>query len=133
MCIFQYKRNVTVSQEISIIVLLVIIGSIQKAAEKLHFIENNLSKTGPEAQILVVNLSPISINFDTTLHKWLKFDPGSQQINSSQQVISRKKPLLSRTSSTAKRAKSYARGICHCIVASIRCTQCLRFLINKGK
>ena len=64
---------------------------------------------GPEAQILVVNLSPISFNFDTLLHKWLKFDPGSHQINGSQ-VIPRKKPLMSRTSSTAKRAKSYARG-----------------------
>ena len=39
MCIFQYKRNVTVSQEISIMVLLVIIGSIQKYAEKLHFLK----------------------------------------------------------------------------------------------
>lgn len=57
----------------------------------------------------MANLSPISCNFDTTIHKWLKFDPGSHQVNSPH-VISRKKPLMSRTSSTAKRTKSYARG-----------------------
>lgn len=70
----------------------------------------NFYNLGPEAQLLVVDLSPASFNFDTTLHKWLLFDPGSHEVNSSQFVPRKKVLSVTRSVVTPKRAKSYARG-----------------------